>query len=109
MKKLSRFYPSLKSLSSYINNLIKRVRFFQEWLDMEPSDTTLLPVNELCQNAALPGPVLQQLRGFIPTRFWLGAFYFPHGFFTGILQHHARVYTLSIDQLQFDTGVLTPA
>lgn len=43
----------------------------------------------------------------MPTRFWLGAFYFPHGFFTGILQHHARIYELSIDKLLFETQVLT--
>lgn len=43
----------------------------------------------------------------MPDKFWLGAFHFPHGFFTGILQHHARIYSLSIDKLKFETNVLT--
>ena len=45
----------------------------------------------------------------MPTKLWIGAFHFPHGFFTGVLQHHARIYALSIDKLQFQTIVLNTA
>lgn len=55
----------------------------------------------------MPHEILTQLKNYIPNRFWLGAFHFPHGFFTGILQHHARIYALSIDRLQFETIVLS--
>ncbi|CAL6051371.1 Dynein_heavy chain [Hexamita inflata] len=65
-------YPSLKSLSSYISNLIKRVNFFNAWIHLEKS-STLVEQNEKSHSQALDKAISQQLRGLLPTNFWLGA------------------------------------
>jgi len=42
-------YPSLKSLSSYITNLTKRVNFFKTWLELEPQEQQQeVKINENC-------------------------------------------------------------
>jgi len=56
-------YPSLKPLSSWIEDLGQRIDFMRKW--------------------ATSGH---------PPCFWLAGFIFPHGFFTGVLQTFARKY-----------------
>lgn len=69
-------YPSLKPLSSWTNDLIKRLEFVAKWLyDGQPES------------------------------FWLSAFYFPQGFMTASLQAYARKTALPIDTLKFKTHV----
>eukprot|EP00698_Gefionella_okellyi_P007648 TRINITY_DN186_c0_g2_i1.p1 TRINITY_DN186_c0_g2~~TRINITY_DN186_c0_g2_i1.p1 ORF type:complete len:2597 (+),score=793.21 TRINITY_DN186_c0_g2_i1:164-7954(+) len=70
-------YPSLKPLGSWINDLIARVKFINDWL--------------------LNGP---------PNVFWISGFFFPQGFLTGVLQMHARNTKTAIDTLKFKTDVL---
>ena len=70
-------YPSLKPLSSWIQDLIERIEFMREW--------------------ALKGH---------PSSYWLAGFFFPHGFITGVLQTYARKHTKPIDLLQFEFEVL---
>eukprot|EP00742_Colponemidia_sp_Colp-10_P004283 GILJ01004568.1.p1 GENE.GILJ01004568.1~~GILJ01004568.1.p1 ORF type:complete len:2868 (+),score=508.60 GILJ01004568.1:1-8604(+) len=65
-------YPSLKPLGSWVNDLIKRVRFLEAWL--------------------VGGP---------PACFWLSGFFFPQGFLTAVLQAHARKTLIAIDTLEF--------
>lgn len=69
-------YPSLKSLAGYIKDLIKRINFFNDWLQMGK-----------------------------PVVYWLPGFYFPQGFLTGVLQNYARKYTIAIDELEHDVDV----
>lgn len=65
-------YLSLKPLSSWFNDLLVRVEFMRSW--MENGN---------------------------PQCYWFSAFFFPHGFMTGILQTHARRYKIAIDKLSF--------
>mmetsp|Transcript_28190 Transcript_28190/g.33408 ORF Transcript_28190/g.33408 Transcript_28190/m.33408 type:complete len:2629 (+) Transcript_28190:1-7887(+) len=65
-------FASLKSLGSWVKDLISRVDFFRKWL--------------------LDGQ---------PYAFALPVFFFPQGFMTGTLQTFARKYAVAIDTLSF--------
>jgi dynein heavy chain len=74
-KKVS--FATLKSLGSWVKDLILRVEFFRGWL-----------ING--QPVAFPLPV----------------FFFPQGFMTGTLQTYARKYQVAIDTLTFKFEIL---
>ena len=69
-------YPSLKPLASWIIDYHKRIKFMRGWL----------------------------VEG-LPKCFWLPGFFFPQGFMTGVLQMHARKYSIPIDTLNFGFAV----
>ena len=69
-------YPSLKPLGSWFTDLIKRIEFFNNWI----------------QNGN-------------PITFWLSAFSFPQSFLTGILQRHSRFHGIAIDNLSFECEI----
>ncbi|XP_029013318.1 dynein axonemal heavy chain 6 isoform X2 [Betta splendens] len=70
-------YPSLKPLASWVKDLVLRITFIQTWIT----------------------------RGQ-PKSFWISGFFFPQGFLTGVLQNHARHYSLPIDELNFRFNVV---
>jgi dynein heavy chain len=72
------FYPSLKPLDSWLNDLRERVKQLDEWID----------------NKA-------------PTVFWLSGFTYPSSFITSVLQTTARAKGCAIDSLSWEFEVMT--
>jgi len=73
-------YPSLKPLAAWIDDLIARMKFINDWID-----------------------------NGIPAVFWISGFFFPQGFLTGTLQNFARAEQISIDTISFDFEVMKQA
>eukprot|EP00026_Physarum_polycephalum_P004321 Phypoly_transcript_04339.p1 GENE.Phypoly_transcript_04339~~Phypoly_transcript_04339.p1 ORF type:complete len:714 (+),score=117.94 Phypoly_transcript_04339:77-2143(+) len=70
-------YPSRKGLSSWVQDFHQRVAFLRGWLT----------------------------KG-MPACYWISGFFFPQGFLTGVLQHHARKTNTPVDRLSFSFEVV---
>ncbi|KAJ1556815.1 hypothetical protein HK405_001737 [Cladochytrium tenue] len=74
----ARAYFSVKPLAAWTRDLAQRVAFFQDWA-----------------------------RGNEPAQFWIGAFTFPTGFLTAVLQRAARRGNVPIDALSWEFTVVS--
>lgn len=70
-------YLSLKPLSSWYDDMLLRVLFMEDWL-----------------------------KNGNPMSYSLPYMFFPQGFLTGVLQTHARNYTIAIDKLSFTFEIM---
>jgi len=70
-------YPSLKPLSSWVIDLLERVKFINAWIDEGP-----------------------------PPTYWISGFFFPQAFLTGTMQNFARKHQYPIDTIQWDFNVV---
>jgi dynein heavy chain len=70
-------YPSMKPLVSWFADLLARVDFIKTW--------------------ATKGE---------PSIFWIGGFFFPQSFMTGILQNYSRKHLVPVNTLSFKTETL---
>jgi dynein heavy chain len=74
----SKAFPSLKPLSLWIQELLDRLSFIQNWIDHG-----------------------------IPKVYWISGFFFPQAFLTGTLQNYARRRQISISTVSYVFKVLT--
>ena len=92
-------YPTLKPLSSWIVDLIERVKFMADWIELNREEGVDYRDDDF----------RWQIKGYVPKTFWIGAFFFPHGLLTAELQHYSRIEGIPIDALVISTTVLTSA
>ncbi|CRK89849.1 CLUMA_CG003435, isoform A [Clunio marinus] len=70
-------FLSTKTLANWVKDFAMRIEFIQSWINYGQ-----------------------------PQSSWISGLFFPQSFLTGVLQTHARKYTLPIDSLRFDFQVL---
>ena len=70
-------YPNSKPLAGFINNLISRIEFLENWV-----------------------------YGGHPQVFWFSGLFYPQAFLTAVLQNYARKHEVDMESLVFDHKVL---
>ncbi|XP_057583181.1 dynein axonemal heavy chain 14 [Hippopotamus amphibius kiboko] len=109
-------YKSSKPLSSWINDLIQRLNFFNTWAKMAYTAIhrrymSLMTAwkhssSSPSQNSKHPTDQKNFFEGF-PARYWLPAFFFPQAFLIAVLQDYGRSQGISTDALTFTHHVIS--
>ncbi|KAG8519328.1 Dynein heavy chain 2, axonemal, partial [Galemys pyrenaicus] len=110
-------YKSCKPLSSWANDLIQRVNFFNTWAKMAYTaihHRYIRVISAWKHGTPPPGKIPQHpddaadyfFEGF-PTRYWLPAFFFPQAFLTALLQDYGRAQGISTNALTFTHHVIS--
>uniref|UniRef100_A0A673T414 Dynein axonemal heavy chain 14 n=1 Tax=Suricata suricatta TaxID=37032 RepID=A0A673T414_SURSU len=99
-------YKSCKPLSSWVNDLIQRVNFFNTWAKIAYSAIH----HRYGGNPLYISPLIllrvDFFEGF-PERYWLPAFFFPQAFLTTVLQDYGRSQGIPLDALTFTHRVVS--
>ncbi|XP_044772138.1 dynein axonemal heavy chain 14 [Neomonachus schauinslandi] len=104
-------YKSCKPLSSWVNDLIQRVNFFNTWAKMAYTaihhrymrfvTTWKHSIPSPTQTPTCPEDEHSDFSEGFPARYWLPAFFFPQAFLTAVLQDYGRSQGISTDTLTF--------
>nr|XP_031294136.1 dynein heavy chain 14, axonemal [Camelus dromedarius] len=110
-------YKSSKPLSSWVNDLIQRVNFFNTWAKMAYTaihhrymrliTAWKHSVPSLSQNPKHPTDRKNDFFEGFPVRYWLPAFFFPQAFLIAVLQDYGRSQGISTDALTFTHHVIS--
>jgi dynein heavy chain len=75
---MSRSYPSLKPLASWVTDLIARLDYLGRWIEFG-----------------------------MPSVFWLSGFFFPQSFLSSAMQNYSRKHSIAIDTVGFSFKILS--
>ncbi|XP_037593658.1 dynein heavy chain 14, axonemal isoform X1 [Cebus imitator] len=110
-------YTSCKPLSSWIDDLIQRLNFFNTWAKVAYTAiqrrymgfVTIWkqPVPSSSQKCKYHDDSENNLFEGFPSRYWLPAFFFPQAFLAAVLQDYGRSRGISVDTLTFTHHVIS--
>uniref|UniRef100_A0A8C6E8C9 Dynein axonemal heavy chain 14 n=1 Tax=Moschus moschiferus TaxID=68415 RepID=A0A8C6E8C9_MOSMO len=110
-------YKSSKALSSWVNDLIQRLNFFNTWAKMAYTAihhrymrlVTAWKHSSTSSSQDPKYPTEQNSEFFegFPARYWLPAFFFPQAFLITVLQDYGRSQGISTDALTFTHHVIS--
>uniref|UniRef100_A0A2K6F430 Dynein axonemal heavy chain 14 n=1 Tax=Propithecus coquereli TaxID=379532 RepID=A0A2K6F430_PROCO len=106
-------YMSCKPLSSWVNDLIQRLNFFNTWAKVAFTAIRRRYMRFITawkqsvpSKSKQPADPENFFEGF-PARYWLPAFFFPQAFLTAVLQDYGRSQGISVDALTFTHHVVS--
>uniref|UniRef100_A0A667I5T2 Dynein axonemal heavy chain 14 n=1 Tax=Lynx canadensis TaxID=61383 RepID=A0A667I5T2_LYNCA len=112
-------YKSCKPLSSWVNDLIQRVNFFNTWAKMAYTAIhhrymrfVATGKHSIPSSTQNPGSSDNKTSDFcegFPARYWLPAFFFPQAFLVAVLHDYGRSQGISLGALTFTHRVISDA
>uniref|UniRef100_A0A8C9K0H7 Dynein axonemal heavy chain 14 n=1 Tax=Panthera tigris altaica TaxID=74533 RepID=A0A8C9K0H7_PANTA len=110
-------YKSCKPLSSWVNDLIQRVNFFNTWAKMAYTAihhrymrfvaTGKHSIPSSTQNPRSSDDKTSDFCEGFPARYWLPAFFFPQAFLVAVLHDYGRSQGISLGALAFTHRVIS--